>query len=323
MDPITGLKATLCRIEFKAQAGPGENVLLEFADPVPCQAVNSSLAIETMPEGTSAASYDVLQVLVVPREGKDESRWRKDLRALMESPGRSTPILTVKVEDVLVFWRPGWATVQGPQQRMEFILQALAEFAYYEGQLRRIEDEAAAAWPEAEADTPVAHDATRVDAARRRALADRTAATFRRRIRQVRIESHQKESTWLEIILREGMNREIRRLLARVGHKVLRLKRIAIGGVRLKDLVPGEVRRLTDDELKLLRSASRPRRRPQRPPRPPAVSAASTAPPAESAGKPEANQSRPRHPEKQRSEKQRPDKPRGRGPKPRRRGDAR
>jgi hypothetical protein len=73
---------------------------------------------------------------------------------------------------------------------MEFILQALAEFAYYEGQLRRIEDEAAAAWPEAEADTPVAHDATRVDAARRRALADRTAATFRRRIRQVRIESH-------------------------------------------------------------------------------------------------------------------------------------
>ena len=43
------------------------------------------------------------------------------------------------------------------------------------------------------------------------------------RVEDVRIESHQKDSTWLEITLREGMNREIRRLLARVGHKVLRL----------------------------------------------------------------------------------------------------
>ena len=43
------------------------------------------------------------------------------------------------------------------------------------------------------------------------------------KVEDVRVESHQKDSTWLEITLREGMNREIRRLLARVGHKVLRL----------------------------------------------------------------------------------------------------
>ena len=64
------------------------------------------------------------------------------------------------------------------------------------------------------------------------------------RVEEVRIESHQKESTWLEIILREGMNREIRRLLARVGHKVLRLVRVSVGPVRLGKLPPGTVRPL-------------------------------------------------------------------------------
>ena len=156
------------------------------------RAVSSSRAIETPAEGPSDSSYDVLQVMAVPREGRDESRWRKDLRSLMESPGHgpAVPIVTVKVEDVLVFWRPGWAIVQAPPQRMEVILLALADFAYYEAQLRRIEDETAAAWAEAEADMPVAHNAAHVDAARRVELAERTAATFRRRMRHVRIEPH-------------------------------------------------------------------------------------------------------------------------------------
>ncbi len=62
-----------------------------------------------------------------------------------------------------------------------------------------------------------------------------------------------KHSTMLEIILSEGRNREIRRLLARVGHKVERLKRVAIGPLRLADLPLGEVRQLERDELKQLR----------------------------------------------------------------------
>ena len=39
----------------------------------------------------------------------------------------------------------------------------------------------------------------------------------------------QGNSTWLEIVLAEGKNREIRRMLARLGHKVMRLQRIALG----------------------------------------------------------------------------------------------
>ena len=74
------------------------------------------------------------------------------------------------------------------------------------------------------------------------------------RVEGVRVESHQKDSTWLEITLREGMNREIRRLLARVGHKVLRLVRVSVGPIRLGKLPPGAVRPLTAEEVAALQA---------------------------------------------------------------------
>ena len=86
------------------------------------------------------------------------------------------------------------------------------------------------------------------------------------KVESVRVKTSLKKSTILEIVLKEGRNREIRRLLARVGHKVLRLKRVALGGLRLKNLAAGDFRRLTREELRDLRDASRPRReRPAKP----------------------------------------------------------
>lgn len=73
--------------------------------------------------------------------------------------------------------------------------------------------------------------------------------------KHVRIKSSRKRSTLLEMILDEGRNREVRRLLARVGHKVQRLKRIAVGPVRLGELPVGAVRQLTKQEIEALRRA--------------------------------------------------------------------
>jgi 23S rRNA pseudouridine2605 synthase len=61
------------------------------------------------------------------------------------------------------------------------------------------------------------------------------------------------KATELEIVLREGKNREIRRILARLGHKVLSLKRIAIGPLRLGELPRGAYRPVAPHELKRLR----------------------------------------------------------------------
>ncbi|EIM26795.1 pseudouridine synthase [Microvirga lotononidis] len=59
-------------------------------------------------------------------------------------------------------------------------------------------------------------------------------------------------NAWIEVILSEGRNRQIRRLLGAVGAEVLRLVRIDVGGVRLGDLPRGTVRPLTPAEKAML-----------------------------------------------------------------------
>jgi 23S rRNA pseudouridine2605 synthase len=59
-------------------------------------------------------------------------------------------------------------------------------------------------------------------------------------------------NSWLEIILAEGRNRHIRRMLETLGIEVLRLVRVAIGPLALGDLPKAAVRRLTADEKLML-----------------------------------------------------------------------
>jgi len=56
-------------------------------------------------------------------------------------------------------------------------------------------------------------------------------------------------STWLEIVLTEGKNRQVRRMGAAVGHEVLELVRVRIGRLGLGTLAPGEWRELTAEEV--------------------------------------------------------------------------
>jgi 23S rRNA pseudouridine2457 synthase len=59
-------------------------------------------------------------------------------------------------------------------------------------------------------------------------------------------------TAWLEIRLREGRNRQVRRMTASVGHPTLRLIRIAIGSIALGALTPGQWRDLTRVEMETL-----------------------------------------------------------------------
>ena len=69
----------------------------------------------------------------------------------------------------------------------------------------------------------------------------------------LRVKRRLAKSTEMEMVLSEGRNREIRRVLARIGHKVLKLKRIALGPLRLGKLQPGDYRELTSSEVRRLR----------------------------------------------------------------------
>lgn len=69
---------------------------------------------------------------------------------------------------------------------------------------------------------------------------------------QVRIQSREKHSVLLRVVIHEGKNRQIRRMCEQAGIRVLRLKRIREGKLSLGALAPGEWRYLTEEERKLL-----------------------------------------------------------------------
>jgi pseudouridine synthase len=80
-------------------------------------------------------------------------------------------------------------------------------------------------------------------------------------VEQIRVIRRQQDRqrgdrTLLSITLREGQNREIRRLLERRGVKVRGLKRVAIGPLRLKKLPVGQWRRLTAQEVASLKRSA-------------------------------------------------------------------
>ena len=77
------------------------------------------------------------------------------------------------------------------------------------------------------------------------------------RAKNARILRGGKRNTWLEIILDEGKNRHIRRMLAQLGVEVLRLVRVAIGPLILGELAKGGVRPLTTREKHALELAMR------------------------------------------------------------------
>jgi 23S rRNA pseudouridine2605 synthase len=68
----------------------------------------------------------------------------------------------------------------------------------------------------------------------------------------------------VELTIREGKKRQVRRMLEAVGHRVVELERVAFGPLGLRGLEPGKSRRLTKAEVERLRRATEPRARPRR-----------------------------------------------------------
>ncbi|MCW5777505.1 MAG: rRNA pseudouridine synthase [Phycisphaeraceae bacterium] len=72
----------------------------------------------------------------------------------------------------------------------------------------------------------------------------------------LRIVKRDRDATVLEVTLREGRNRQVRRMLAAVGCPVKRLERVAMGPLRLKGVARGQWRELTAAEVRSLRRAA-------------------------------------------------------------------
>lgn len=81
---------------------------------------------------------------------------------------------------------------------------------------------------------------------------------------EIALIARERDKTITELTLREGRNRQVRRMLAAVGYPVKKLERVAMGPVKLKGLARGQWRELTRDEIRALRKAAADQRRDQK-----------------------------------------------------------
>lgn len=72
---------------------------------------------------------------------------------------------------------------------------------------------------------------------------------------QVRLVKGGRPTSQVSLAIKEGRNRQVRRMLEAVGHPVVGLKRVRFGPLTLRGMKVGEWRRLTADEIKALRKA--------------------------------------------------------------------
>ncbi|MGM0507636.1 MAG: pseudouridine synthase [Fusobacteriota bacterium] len=66
---------------------------------------------------------------------------------------------------------------------------------------------------------------------------------------KAKVERRIKGNTWVEIKIREGRNRQVRRMFDQINHPVMFLRRTQIGKIKIGNLLPGEYRDLTKKEL--------------------------------------------------------------------------
>ncbi|MFI5268445.1 MAG: pseudouridine synthase [Chloroflexota bacterium] len=76
------------------------------------------------------------------------------------------------------------------------------------------------------------------------------------RLRPLRLELEAGARSQVSLVLAEGKKREVRRMFEAVGQRVVRLRRMRFGPLRLDDLAPGQYRPLTKEEIEQLRAAT-------------------------------------------------------------------
>lgn len=181
------------RILFRADR-TGEAIVRRFRDPYSRTAVSRSLGVDEL-LATAAVDHpppDELDFLFLPSGSASPIELQRSAETWMNDPALSAvhPTINVVLQSDRVLWRPGRAVVLGAARRMPDLLAGLIDFSFYEGELRRLEQELEDEWSVAEADVPLTHGVDRAALARREHVNQMTRRTALRRIRLARLAPH-------------------------------------------------------------------------------------------------------------------------------------
>ncbi|MGH7916306.1 MAG: hypothetical protein ACREQE_02465 [Candidatus Binataceae bacterium] len=188
--PAPGQRRTITarRIRFVAEAPPGAKVLRSYSRPRPCVALEEELDLaELPPSDLWPEPFDQIVVVMVPSnalEGKIDENW-------MSTPGHPQAAVTASstCNAHKIQWRSGRALIQGPVEGFAPILLALVDFAFYEGELRALEQALDKYEEQAETDVARAHRIRIRDRGHWRRFAETIEELYRMRLSHARLES--------------------------------------------------------------------------------------------------------------------------------------
>ena len=188
-----GEPVVLYRIAFCAapDASPAGKIILRFDSAGPAVAAVETLSADSFVElAKESPRPDEVLVLFLSDRAPDQDQWRREAEAWMddEEPAGFGPALRATAEGGWVLWRPGRAVILAPPARCEELLAAVADFAYYEGELRKTEVAVEANWPRLQQDSPLVHKVSRKQLARSAQVGQMTALVMDWRLRLARIE---------------------------------------------------------------------------------------------------------------------------------------
>lgn len=150
------------QICFVKEAPAGTKPIRKFKQPRDAVAIEADGPLSPMSEASAeqiaAEPIDRCWIIFTPKNYHNEK-----LTAVQEwtdnvgERGVSSPLIVVQDNGAVVRWRPGMALVQCRQERRQEIVAALAEFAFYEGELRELEAALEGHEAQARADVSIAY----------------------------------------------------------------------------------------------------------------------------------------------------------------------
>ena len=141
-------------VAFVAEKKPGHQVVVELPPAIRQYAI----AVQLESAATETSAPVDLQILTIPTENHQDIELQGLARDWVVSGTINTglPLQMMTLQGAQVFWSARRIAVVAPGDRLDVIRKALIEASWYELELRDIEQSLAAAWPQLEADMPLA-----------------------------------------------------------------------------------------------------------------------------------------------------------------------
>ncbi len=179
------------RVRFVETAPAGAVVVREFDDPQRRFAIVEPMAVEDLLGQSSGPEWaEEFYWLVCSESSSPEQELARARRWVARPADDAEPTVETMSRGDTLRWRPGRAWMCGSPEHVEENLAALIDFAFHEGELRKLEREVQNEWRTAEADIPLTYDLDGYALQQQFHVSEMTRHATLRRMRFARLERH-------------------------------------------------------------------------------------------------------------------------------------